>query len=166
MMGLLMVSIRAVKTKKTPSKGKDEYDNPWTFNGIPFTSEHIGKFVGFVYIITNTNTGKKYIGRKYFSSLRKKKKETRRTRSESDWKNYYGSSDVLSSQVRSLGKSIFKRQILSLHLTRGDVNYCEVREQFVCDVLEKDEYLNDNINGKWFRKAEYIKSGRKLSSRI
>ena len=68
-----------------------DYENPWTFDGEPFASEDVGKFAGFVYLITNQITGEKYIGRKYFSSIRKKKKsDKRRTRSESDWKEYYG----------------------------------------------------------------------------
>jgi hypothetical protein len=149
-----------METKKT------EYENPWLFDDKTFTSEDIDKFAGFVYLITNTVTGEKYIGRKYFSSIRKKKKtDKRRTRSESDWKEYYGSSEVLKKQVESLGKQSFRREILSLHTTKGDVNYAEVRELFMRDVLEKDGYINDNINGKWFRKPEHIKSGRKISAR-
>ena len=148
---------------KPISEKTNEYDNPWTLDGVAFTSEQIGMFVGFVYLITNMMTDERYIGRKYFSSLRKKKKDTRRTRSESDWKNYYGSSETIKEQIKIHGKNIFKRQIMSLHLTRGDINYYEIREQFVRDVLEEDGYINDNINGKWFRKAEYIKAGRKVS---
>ena len=148
---------------KPISEKTNEYDNPWTLDGVAFTSEQIGMFVGFVYLITNMMTDERYIGRKYFSSLRKKKKDTRRTRSESDWKNYYGSSESLKDQIKTHGRNNFKRQILSLHLTLGDINYYEIREQFVRDVLEEDGYINDNINGKWFRKAEYIKAGRKVS---
>ena len=142
-----------------------DYENPWTFDGEPFASEDVGKFAGFVYLITNQITGEKYIGRKYFSSIRKKKKsDKRRTRSESDWKEYYGSSEDLKKQIEVHGKNNFRREILSLHLTKGDVNYAEVREQFMRDVLEKDGYINDNINGKWFRKPQHIKAARRLSA--
>ena len=50
-----------------------DYDNPWTFNDIPFTSQDIKSYVGFVYLITEIDTNKKYIGRKYFINLEKRK---------------------------------------------------------------------------------------------
>ena len=58
-----------------------------------FLSEDIGEHYGFVYCITNVLTGRRYIGRKYFWSLRKPRGKSRRVKSESDWKKYYGSSD-------------------------------------------------------------------------
>ena len=49
-----------------------DYENPWMYEGNPFTSDDIGDYYGFVYRITNTTNGKQYIGRKYFiqNSLR------------------------------------------------------------------------------------------------
>jgi hypothetical protein len=139
------------------------YENPWTFNGKAFDSEDIGDAYGFVYLIT-TPEGKKYIGRKYFWSIRKVKGKTRRQRSESDWKKYYGSSEVLKEQIKSSDKIQFKREIISLHSTAGRVNYEEVREQFANEVLERDEYINDNINGKWHRSPEHIRSKSRFST--
>ena len=139
------------------------YENPWTFDGKVFDSEDIGNAYGFVYLIT-TPEGKKYIGRKYFWSVRKAKGKTRRQRSESDWKVYYGSSEVLKEQIKSSDKSQFKREIISLHSTKGRVNYEEVREQFANEVLERDDYINDNINGKWHRSPEHIRSKSKFSA--
>ena len=139
------------------------YENPWTFDGKAFDSEDIGNAYGFVYLIT-TPEGKKYIGRKYFWSVRKAKGKTRRQRSESDWKVYYGSSEVLKEQIKSSDKSQFKREIISLHSTKGRVNYEEVREQFANEVLERDDYINDNINGKWHRSPEHIRSKSKFSA--
>ena len=75
------------------------YENAWTFNGKEFDSEDIGDAYGFVYLIT-TPEGQKYIGRKYFWSIRKVKGKTRRQRSESDWKKYYGSSDLLKAKIK------------------------------------------------------------------
>ena len=137
-----------------------DYDNPWTFNGKPFTSEDIQKYVGFVYVIIRKDSGRCYIGRKYFYTLRKEKGKTKRVRKESDWKKYYGSSGDLLSDVQTLGKENFQRIILSLHTTKGDVNYEEVKQQFKYDVLEDTKYYNDNINGKWYRKADHIVEGR------
>jgi len=137
-----------------------DYDNPWTFNNKPFTSEDIRKYVGFVYVIIRKDSGRCYIGRKYFYSLRKTKGKTKRVRKESDWKTYYGSSKDLLEEVKEHGKNNFQRVILSLHTTKGDVNYEEVKQQFLNNVLEDTKYYNDNINGKWYRKAEHIVEGR------
>ena len=61
------------------------YENPWLYEGEPFTTADIGDFFGFVYIITNRETGKKYIGRKYFWQKRKPRGGGRRVTSESNW---------------------------------------------------------------------------------
>ena len=137
-----------------------DYENPWTFNGKPFNSEDIQKYVGFVYVIIQHDSGRRYIGRKYFHTLRKTRGKTKRVRKESDWKSYYGSSRELLAAVESTGKENFKRVILSLHTTKGDVNYEEVKQQFQNNVLENTIYYNDNINGKWYRKADHIIEGR------
>ncbi len=140
-----------------------EYDNPWLFNDKPFTSDDIQKFVGFVYCIESLIDGKLYIGRKYFYNKRKQKGSTRRKKSESDWKKYYGSSEVLKELIKTHGTENFKRVILSLHTTEGDCNYEEVRQQFVNNVLEDDRFLNENINGKWHRKPKHIIDGRVIN---
>jgi len=140
-----------------------DYENPWTFDGMPFGSGDIDKYYGFVYLIT-TPEGKKYIGRKYFWSVRKVKGKSRRQRSESDWKTYYGSSDVLKELIKNSDKNLFKREIISLHTTKGDVNIAEVRVQFVLNVLEDDSFLNDNINGKWRRQPKHIIEDRRIAS--
>ena len=137
-----------------------DYENPWTFNGKPFNSEDIQKYVGFVYVITRKDDGRRYIGRKYFYSLRKAPGKTKRIRKESDWKSYYGSSRDLLADVEATEKNNFERVILSLHTTKGDVNYEEVKQQFLANVLEDTKYYNDTINGKWYRKAEHIVEGR------
>ena len=139
------------------------YENAWTFNGEEFDSENIGDAYGFVYLIT-TPEGQKYIGRKYFWSIRKVKGKSRRQRTESDWKTYYGSSDVLKAKIKESDKKLFRREIISLHSTKGRVNYEEVKEQFAHEVLERDEYINDNINGKWHRGPEHITSKSRFSS--
>ena len=139
------------------------YDNPWTFDGKEFDSEDIGTSYGFVYVIT-TPEGQKYIGRKYFWSIRKARGKSRRQRSESDWKAYYGSSDLLKAKIKDSDKSLFRREIISLHSTKGRVNYEEVREQFAHGVLENESYLNDNINGKWHRGPEHIRSKSRFSA--
>ena len=135
-----------------------DYENPWMYEGNPFTSDDIGDYYGFVYRITNTTNGKQYIGRKYFVQKRKPKGGKRRVTSESDWKKYYGSCPELKEDVKAYGKLNFKREIISLHKTLGKVNYEETKQLFVNNVLkEKLEdgtpaYYNSNILGRYYRK--------------
>ena len=96
-----------------------DYENPWIYEGRPFTSDDIGDYYGFVYRITNTTNGKQYIGRKYFTQKRKPKGGKRKVTSESDWKKYYGSSDELKRDIKDLGRDNFRREIISLHTTLG-----------------------------------------------
>ena len=139
------------------------YDNPWTFEGSVFLEEHIGEYFGFVYMITNLNTMRKYIGRKYFYTIRKQKGKSRRVRKMSDWMDYYGSSDELNEDIQQSEKKFFKRQIISLHKTKGDVNYNEVKEQFLNNVLEDSTFYNSNINGKWHTPPDHIIQARKVA---
>ena len=135
-----------------------KYTNPWIFKGSVFDSDDIGDHYGFVYRITNTTTGKSYIGRKYFVQKRKPKGGKRRVTSESNWKQYYGSSDELKQDIRRDGKDTFRREILSLHTTLGRTNYEETRQLFLNEVLTKrltdgsPAYYNSNILGRYYRK--------------
>ena len=148
-------------TTKTPVD-KGIYENAWQYKGSAFTSDDIGDFFGYVYRITNLQSGKQYIGRKYFAQRRKPRGGKRRVTSESDWKKYYGSSDELKSDVKKLGKSIFKREILSLHRTKGKVNFEETKQLFINNVLSEalsdgtPAYYNSNILGRYYRK-DYFK---------
>jgi hypothetical protein len=132
------------------------YENAWLYEGEPFTSDDIGDFFGFVYRITNLQSGRQYIGRKYFYQKRKPKGGKRRVTSESDWKRYYGSSAELKSDVKEFGKEVFRREIISLHNTKGWVNYEETRKLFLNNVLsEKENYYNSNILGRYMKKDYY-----------
>ena len=138
------------------------YENPWLYEGKPFTSDDIGDFFGFVYRITNIQSGKQYIGRKYFYQKRKPRGGKRRVTSESDWKRYYGSSAELNSDRKLLGNAAFKREILSLHTRLGDVNFEETKQLFLHNVLTETLdgktplYYNSNILGRYMRK-DYFK---------
>ena len=135
-----------------------DYENPWIYKGNPFTSDDIGDYYGFVYRITNTTTQKSYIGRKYFYQKRKPRGGKRRITSESDWKRYYGSSDELKRDIREIGRTSFRREILSLHTTLGKVNYEETKQLFLHNVLTEalddgtPKYYNSNILGRYMRK--------------
>jgi len=141
-----------------------DYENPWTYNETPFGGSLIGDNFGFVYCITNTQTNRKYIGRKYFWSFRKPPGKSRRVRSESDWRKYYGSSDEIRADVRLYGKPAFQRRIISLHTTKGQTNYEETRQLFINNVLTEamndgtPAYYNSNILGRYMRK-DYFGTG-------
>ena len=135
-----------------------DYENPWLYKGTAFTSDDIDGQFGFVYRITNIQTGKQYIGRKYFVQKRKPKGGKRRVTSESDWKKYYGSSPELKADISTYGKENFSREILSLHSTLGKTNYEETRQLFLHNVLtekltdDTPAYYNSNILGRYYRK--------------
>ena len=140
------------------------YENAWTYQGSTFSSDDINSFFGFVYRITNLQTGKQYIGRKYFVQKRKPRsgKSKRRVTSESDWKKYYGSSPELKADVKQFGRENFKREILSLHETLGKVNYEETKQLFLNNVLQETledgspKFYNSNILGRYYRKDYFI----------
>ena len=140
------------------------YENAWTYQGSTFSSDDINSFFGFVYRITNLQTGKQYIGRKYFVQKRKPRTGTskRRVTSESDWKKYYGSSPELKADVKQFGRENFKREILSLHETLGKVNYEETKQLFLNNVLQETledgspKFYNSNILGRYYRKDYFI----------
>ena len=135
-----------------------DYENPWLYKGTAFTSDDINGQFGFVYRITNIQTGKQYIGRKYFVQKRKPKGGKRRVTSESDWKKYYGSSPELKADISTYGKENFSREILSLHSTLGRTNYEETTQLFLHNVLtekltdDTPAYYNSNILGRYYRK--------------
>ena len=112
--------------------------------------------VGFVYIITNTISGRMYVGKKLarFKTTRYKmhtqkngKKIRKKIRGAvaSDWQDYYGSSDQLNRDVESLGRDRFRREILYYCRSKAECNYIEAREQFARKVLESDQYYNGHI---------------------
>jgi len=111
---------------------------------------------GFVYLITNTVSGRMYVGKKLskFKTTRYKmhtqkngKKVRKKIRGavDSGWQDYYGSSDQLNRDVESLGRDRFQREILYYCRSKAELNYVEAREQFARKVLESDLYYNGHI---------------------
>jgi len=112
--------------------------------------------IGFVYCITNSLTGRKYIGKKLakFSKTTyrivkqkngTKKKKRIRSKIESDWQQYYGSNIELNQDIERLGAGNFTREILYYCRSKAECSYVEAREQFQRRVLESDDYYNGHI---------------------
>lgn len=126
----------------------------WYYNGEPFTSEMIGDNIGFVYCITDTRNGLKYLGKKGLVTKRKmpplKGKKRRRIKIvETDWQSYYGSSETVKALVEEYGPDTFHREILHLCKSKGEMSYYEAKMQFETDCLLKpDEYYNEFIGCK------------------
>ena len=108
---------------------------------------------GFVYLITNRATGRKYVGKKFFWSkktlpITKTRKRRKKLLVESDWRTYYGSNKHLQEDVVNQGSDMFFREILHLCKTKGECSYLETKEQFDRNVLLTDEYYNGIISCK------------------
>ena len=127
----------------------------WIYQGKEVTELPDG-CIGFVYIIENLTSGRKYVGKKLgkFTKTKTqtvilkngtKKKKKIKTKVDSDWKDYYGSSPELNKDIEALGKENFKREILYFCDSKAICSYIEAREQFTRRVLESDDYYNGNI---------------------
>ena len=112
--------------------------------------------VGFVYLITNTTNGKMYVGKKLAKFAKTtykvvklkngtKKRKKIRSKINSDWQQYYGSSSNLTEDINQLGTDNFKREILYYCKSKAECSYIEAREQFARRVLESDDYYNGHI---------------------
>lgn len=127
----------------------------WYFNGNAIT-EPPEEYLGFVYIITNLISGKKYIGKKLLKFSKttyktiklkngKKKRKKIRSKIPSDWQTYYGSNDELNHDVQQLGAENFRREILHFCKTKTECSYLEAKLQFEHRVLESQDYYNNQI---------------------
>ena len=128
-------------------------ENPWYYNDEVFDPDEdfLKSYVGFVYCLTNLTENKKYIGKKLFWASKilpvtKTRLRRKRVKVESNWKNYYGSSQAVTHLVE--GGIHFRRDIIHLCKTKGECSYYEAKEQFAQDVLLRDDFYNDFIGCK------------------
>jgi len=128
----------------------------WLYEGKEFEPENLDpkELYGFVYLIENNITNKKYIGKKFFwsSKTRQVKGKKKRYKAESDWRDYYGSNAVLAEEVKVSGADTYTRTILHLCRSKSECAYLEAREQFERNVIVSDEYYNDWISVKVTRR--------------
>ena len=124
----------------------------WLYNGEELT-ETPEEYQGFVYQITELDTGMMYIGKKFFWKPKilpknKTRKRRVRTRVESDWREYYGSNKLVIQLVEEKGRDNYKREILRMCKTKGECSYYEAKLQFENDVLLNPKYYNEFIGCK------------------
>ena len=124
----------------------------WTYDGKEY-DEQPNDYQGFVYIITELDTGKKYVGKKNFwrpKVLPKNSKRSRnvRTRVPSDWRTYFGSNTDIQTLKEDKGEDNYKREIIRLCHTKGEMSYFEAKAQFDNDVLLSDGWYNEFIGCK------------------
>ena len=128
---------------------------PWLYENTEVT-EILDDYIGFVYLITNNVTGRKYIGKKLskFSKTTyrvvklkngKKKRKKIKSKIDSDWQQYTGSNIELNQDIEKLGIENFTREILYYCKSKAECSYVEAREQFTRKVLESDDYYNGHI---------------------
>jgi hypothetical protein len=112
------------------------------------------KIIGFTYIITNLTNNRKYIGKKnfYFSKTKQVKGKKKRIKVESDWRDYFGSNEELKQEVEKIGQDNFKREILRLCSSKGEMSYFELKEQMIQGVLENNDFYNTWVSAKIHRK--------------
>ena len=121
----------------------------WTYEGSvvdqPPDCAH-----SFVYEITNTISGRRYIGKKSLVKRKLKKSGNRKSKIfvESDWMSYWGSNKELLADVKYYGEVNFTREILCWCKTKGDANYYELKHQILNEVLEREDYYNIYIGSR------------------
>ena len=127
----------------------------WTYKDEEFNPEEsfLEDYQGFVYLITEKSTGKKYIGKKFFWKpktlpVTKTRKRKIKTRVQSDWMKYYGSSKELKEMVAEHGGDAYEREVLHLCRTKGECSYYEAKLQFQYDVLLREDFYNEFIGCK------------------
>lgn len=117
----------------------------WTYNNAPVTQELLDDHWGFVYVIRNKVSGRRYVGKKFFTKAGYKtvKGKRKKIRLASDWESYYGSNKVLLEDVEKLGADQFERYIIRLCKNKSECTYWETHFIFQFEALLSDRWYNE-----------------------
>jgi len=127
----------------------------WVYKGNELTDDMIpAKAQGFIYILTYTPTGQRYIGRKLLTKAHRRQlnKKIIRSRVESDWREYWSSSPEIKSMIEREGTDNFVREVLVFANTKGQLNYLEEKFLYCVSALESEDWLNSNIRSKMYKR--------------
>lgn len=127
----------------------------WVYKNNELTDDMIPvKAQGFIYILTYTPTGQRYIGRKLLTKAhrRQQNKKIIRSRVESDWREYWSSSPEIKSMIEREGTDNFVREVLVFADTKGQLNYLEEKFLYYVGALESERWLNSNIRSKMYKR--------------
>jgi len=127
----------------------------WLYKSEELKDEDIpDKAFGFIYLITERTTGKRYIGRKLLTSAARRtvKGKVKKYRKESDWRDYWSSSPFLIEHIESEGTVNFTREILMFTPNRSQLNYLEEKFLYMVGALESEEWFNSNIRSKMYKR--------------
>ena len=126
----------------------------WQYLGKSLTDDLIPeKAIGFIYLIVQKSTKKKYIGRKMLTSASTKtvNGKKKKVRKESDWRDYWSSSPTIKQYIKDNGTQDFTREVLVFVSSKGMLAYAEEYALYTVGALEKDDWLNENIRAKIYR---------------
>jgi hypothetical protein len=137
----------------------------WLYKGKVFNDAHIPEnAVGFIYIMTAIIDGKSvaYIGKKnFFANVKRplgkkalamttdKRLKKYKRELKPDFMKYYSSNKILKDAHK--GGVNIKREILRICYSQMELTYQETKYQFLYEVLEKEEFLNGNILGRFYK---------------
>ena len=126
----------------------------WTYKDAPVTQELLDDHWGFIYVIMNKVTGRRYVGKKFFTKAGYKtvKGKRKKIRLASDWETYYGSNKVLLEDVERLGADQFERYIIRLCKNKSECSYYETMFIFQFEALLSDRWYNEWVSCKISKK--------------
>ena len=118
----------------------------WIYNNEPF-NQIPEKAIGFVYLITNTQNNKKYIGKKvfHFTKSNQKNLKKKKVKVESDWKTYNGSNEDLLLDIK-MNNPELKKEIIEICYSKSELSYIEAQMQFTSNCIISEEYYNNWIS--------------------
>jgi hypothetical protein len=144
----------------------------WLYKGKELTEDDVpAKMIGFIYLITQVSTGRKYLGKKLLTKAATKtvNGKKKKIRLPSDWQNYWSSSPSIKEMIESTGTDDFTKEILTFCQSKGSLAACEEMALYSVGALESDQWLNQNIRSKiyssWVKPDDMSKLRQSLKSK-